>query len=259
VVALLMLWRSRRSWWPGQSGGSEGRLSGAERRIRLLLAVPARRGQLGLLLTALAAATWWVVIGILTQAGFSGNDRYLVLGAALLAIAGGLTWAWAAHVVASVVRRFVGAGPSWASVGSVTAALFTVLFIVFPPFVATVPRVPQTHRALVYQAHLRQDMARAVSELGGPQRVLSCGTVMTEGFQVPMLAWTLGVHTMQVEGSPLDPRNPGPPPNVIFQTRAQRHSHLLPIVRAWKTAHYQLVAHVRTFRVYAQCAGKVSL
>jgi hypothetical protein len=83
---------------------------------------------------------------------------------------------------------------------------------------------------------------------------------MTEGFQVPMVAWTLGVHTVRVDASPL-PGAPLPPaPNVIFQTRAQRHASLLPSVRDWSAAvPYQLVAHVRTFKVYSHCAGKVTL
>jgi hypothetical protein len=46
---------------------------------------------------------------------------------------------------------------------------------------------------------------------------------------------------------------------VIFQTRAQHNAHLLPIVREWKTTNYKLVAHVRTFRVFAHCTGKVTL
>ncbi len=55
---------------------------------------------------------------------------------------------------------------------------------------------------------------------------------MTEGFQVPMLAWTLGVHTTQVQASPVSSAGPPPPaPNVIFQTRAQRNAHLLPLLQ----------------------------
>jgi hypothetical protein len=76
---------------------------------------------------------------------------------------------------------------------------------------------------------------------------------MTEGFQVPMLAWTLGVHTIDVEASPLSVSNPGPAPNVIFQTRAQRNAHLLPVVGAWSTTPYRLVAKTKTFRVFEHC------
>jgi hypothetical protein len=82
---------------------------------------------------------------------------------------------------------------------------------------------------------------------------------MTEGFQVPMLAWNLDVHTARVEASPSSTKQPGTPPNVIFQNRAQRNAHLLPVVGAWKGVRYKRVTHVRTFRVFAQCANKVTL
>jgi hypothetical protein len=74
-----------------------------------------------------------------------------------------------------------------------------------------------------------------------------------------MLAWNLGVRTSWIQAPPAHASNPGVPPNVIFQTRAQRHASLLPIVRAWSGTSYRLVTHVRTFRVYAQCAGGATL
>jgi hypothetical protein len=45
--------------------------------------------------------------------------------------------------------------------------------------------------------------------------------VMTEGFQVPMVAYYLGVHTLQVQAPPSHSPAPPPWPNVILQTRAQ--------------------------------------
>jgi hypothetical protein len=82
---------------------------------------------------------------------------------------------------------------------------------------------------------------------------------MTEGFQVPMLAWNLRVHTIRIEASPLSAANPGPAPNVIFQARPQRHHALLPVVHAWKGVPYRLALREGTFRVYADCASKVAL
>ena len=83
---------------------------------------------------------------------------------------------------------------------------------------------------------------------------------MTEGFQVPLLAWTLGVHTADVQAAPLAGEPLPPAPNVIFQTRAQSNASLLPRVRSWSgTVPYQYVAHARTFRVYSHCAGRVTL
>jgi len=67
------------------------------------------------------------------------------------------------------------------------------------------------------------------------------------------------VRTARLAASPASVRHPGPAPNLIFQTRAQRNAHLLPVVGAWKGVPYKPVAHVRTFRVFASCANKVPL
>ncbi len=77
---------------------------------------------------------------------------------------------------------------------------------------------------------------------------------MTEGFQVPMLAYYLGVHTLTIEASPLTAPPPNTPgPNVVFQTRAQRNAHLLPILHQWSTTSYTQTTTTRTFRVFEHC------
>src|SRR5947209_17491202 len=121
--------------------------------------------------------------------------------------------------------------------------------------------LPRPHRALGSRAGVRSDLSAAVAKAGGAAALLRCGPVMTEGFQVPMVAWTLGVHTLRIEATPS--KTVGPPwPAVILQTRAQSTSHLLPTpaqIITWKQAgaRYRLVAHVRTFRVFSTCAGRV--
>jgi hypothetical protein len=214
-----------------------------------------RRGaaRIELLSLGVLGFAWWIGVAIETQAGFSGNDRYLVLGAALIGIAGGVGWAWGASGVARLLRG------RWRVPAAVLAAVG--VFLAVPPsiFKKGVTSLPATHGALVYQAHLRDDLSRAVSELGGPGRILRCGTVMTEGFQVPMVAWALGVHTVQIEAPPASTANPGPAPNVIFQARANRTAFALPVVQAWTHAGYRLVAHVRTFSVYSSCRDRVAL
>lgn len=247
AVAAFELWRLRSSW-------------------RLSTSPPTYvRGLAGLLATGVVGFGWWIGIGLETQAGFSGNDRYLVLGVALVSITGAVGWGWAAGAVARLVLRLGQRTRSTrrltttALAGVVGLLAVIAMFLAVPPWIGNdVTNVQRTHRALVYQAHLREDLSQAVSELGGANKVLRCGTVMTEGFQVPMVAWTLGVHTLRIAGPPSS--GPAPPaPNVIFQTRAQRNASLLPVVHTWPNVHYQLVAHVRTFRVFASCAGKVTL
>jgi hypothetical protein len=141
-------------------------------------------------------------------------------------------------------------------VSGVAAAMAAALLIAAPSWIGpSVVDIPANHRALVYQAHLREDMSAIVQRLGR-RSILACGTVMTEGFQVPMLAWNLGVHTIRIEAPPTQPGT-GKPPNVIFQTRAQRNATLLPIIRPWHVS-YALVAHQRTFRVYMNCRAKAA-
>jgi hypothetical protein len=234
------LWRTRASWW---------------RRTPL---VAGTRGRLVLLSVGAAGWLWWIGIAILTQAGFSGNDRYLVLGSALISITGGVGWGWGAAAAARLGARYSAAlRRRLASATAVAVALALIVLIAFPPWIGpSIIDVPATHRALVYQAHLREDMSALVTRLGR-KSILGCGTVMTEGFQVPMLAWNLGVHTMRIEAPPTEPGT-GTPPNVIFQTRAQRSAHLLPIIKPWHV-DYDLVAHQRTFRVFMNCRAKAAI
>jgi hypothetical protein len=254
-VAAFGLWRTRGSWWRHEGP--------VDRHIR------ARAWLLGI---GLFGLVWWLGIAFETQAGFSGNDRYLVLGTAPVAIAGGIAWGWFSRSLADWIRRLgarLGSG-----VRRLTAAAFAVpagsvvaiaLFLAVPPWIGTnIVSLPRTHHALVYQAHLREDLTAAVKKAGGANALLHCGngSVMTEGFQVPMVAWTLGVRTLRVEAEPSNLAGP-PWPAVILQARAQSKSTLLPTpqqIIAWEHAgaHYTLVAHVRTFRVFSTCAGKVT-
>ncbi|MGA2928461.1 MAG: hypothetical protein ABSG43_21210 [Solirubrobacteraceae bacterium] len=251
VVAAFGLWRGRATWW------RQAALSPATRARAWLLGV----GVFGYL--------WWFGIALETQAGFSGNNRYLVLGSAPVAIAGAIGWGWLAQAAAAVLRRLValaGALRRLATVQLVVpggAAVAVALFLAVPPWIGqNVISLPRTHHALVYQAHLREDLTAAVRDAGGAGTLLKCGSVMTEGFQVPMVAWTLGVRTLRVEAEPSGLAGP-PWPNVILQARAQSDSTLLPTpaqIIAWERAgaHYTLVAHTRTFRIFSTCGDKAS-
>jgi hypothetical protein len=231
---------------------------------RRALSRPRRQAMAGIAIAAALGFGWWVVISVMTQLGFSGNDRYLILGAGLVEIAGGVGWGWAALELSRALPKLlgrVGAAPGRLLTnlaGWSIAAVVAVVFLLFPTWLGGLVHLRKVHRALVYQAHLRTDMARAVQEAGGASKVKSCGSVMTEGFQVPMLAWQLGVHTLQIEAPPAGGAPP-PPPNVIFRTRAQSNATPLPLLSDWPHTNYQRVVHVRTFSVYSNCTGNVTL
>ena len=219
---------------------------------------PREHALAGVVATGVLGLTWWVLIAILTQAGFSGNDRYLVLGAALIEIAGGVGFGWLAAVLAreaakrSGFVRTLGAG---AGAGVLAALVMALVYVFVPnPVGRSLIDIQRTHRSLVYQAQLRTGATNAVARLGGKSRIYACGTVMTEGFQVPLVAYALGVHADQVQAAPLTlPPSGSAGPNVIFQARENRHAHRLPALRDWPETSYRLVARNRTFRIYEHC------
>ena len=239
AVAAWGLWSTRPRW-----------------RGRRTLPVQAK-ARATLLALGLFGFVWWLGIAVETQDGFSGNQRYLVLGTACLAIAGGVAWGWLASTVAAWLRAPRRLSGAVAAVPAGTTVALG-LFLAVPPWIGhDIVSLPRTHRALVYQAHLRQDLAAAIRRSGGAAALLRCGTVMTEGYQVPMVAYQLGVHILRIEAPP--PAIVGPPwPDVILQTRAQSNSTLLPLapqILAWEHegAHYRLLARVGTFRVFSTC------
>jgi hypothetical protein len=139
-------------------------------------------------------------------------------------------------------------------------AIAALAFLLLPNFVGTnLIDIQRTHRSLVYQAQLREDVTRIVSDYGGPKKLLACGTVMTEGFQVPLVAWTLGTHTEQIVPPPAGTLAPASiAPNVILQARDTRHAALLPLpamIINWERegVHYRLVTHQRTYRLFTAC------
>ncbi len=138
------------------------------------------------------------------------------------------------------------------------------LFIAWPPWIGNnIISLPRTHHALVYQAHLRADLNTLIQRMGGAKRVLACGTVMAEGFQVPMVAWALDVPILRVEAQPPIVDAPAPWPNTIFQDQDTGSAALLPAGQTiidWvhDGAHYRTYdLHQRTFGLFSTCPAKV--
>ena len=105
IVAAVGLWRTRASWW------------------RQSPMTPPTRGRMWLLIIGGYGLVWWLIIAFETQAGFSGNDRYLVFGTAAVAIAGGVGWGWAMRSAARGVRWLAERSPRLAGLAAPRVAL----------------------------------------------------------------------------------------------------------------------------------------
>jgi hypothetical protein len=246
VLALAaVLWRDRRR----------------ERGWRAALAAPRTRALVVAAGCGFGGVAWFVIIAIETQAHFSGNSRYLVLGDALVDLCGAVGFGWLAIVLGSAGIRLVHRASVGAAQGLIVGAcaLVAAIFVFAPNFIGNnLISLPATHRSLNYQAQLRTGMQKLIAQYGGPERVLACGHVMTEGFQVPMVAYYLNTRTAYIGAPPAAGDPPGPAPNVILQTRDTRSASLLPYLSWWPHVHYHYVASSGPVHMFTNCPSSSS-
>ncbi len=199
-----------------------------------LLFVPAGLGLLAIrtrqaALVAAAALAWLVLVAAMSEAGFSGEERYALPGAVLLAVAGGVGLA-----------RLATSGP-----GHVATAGVGVLVAAFGAFgVARIadlgPRLASAHR-------LAADLPRVIDAAGGRTAVLGCGRPAVGRYRGPLLAYHLGVSKSAV-------RADGAPGGVSFRSRLRAGQPLSPP----RDPAARPVAAVGRWRVEGRCASAPS-
>jgi hypothetical protein len=186
---------------------------------------------------ALAAITvlWVAEVAIMTNDGFSGNARYLILPAALACLLAGVGVGWAIRAVAGAPR------------GAAAAALVVAAAVGFGA--PSVHRLPAVRDAVRYEANLTDGLSAAVSQAGGAKRLLACGDPYTGAFQVPSLAWQLHVHTSRIQ---LAPERPA----VVFRARNVPTDRVHPsLVNLGGEAAVRTLANVDGWRIVGACRG----
>ena len=224
---------------------------------RAALRRPRTRALSAAALCGIAGLAWFAIIALETQAHFSGNDRYLVLGDALVDLCGAVGFGWlAVELLRLVVKLWRGAGAIVGALAGVICALVAAVFVFAPNFIGSkLISLPATHGSLHYQAQLRSGVQGAISSYGGPDKIKACGHVMTEGFQVPMVAYYLNTRTAYIGAPPAPGQSPGAAPNVILQTRDTRSASLLPYLSWWPHVHYHYVGTFGPFHMFTHCVA----
>lgn len=157
---------------------------------------------------AAAGAAWILLVALMCQlAGFSGEPRYALPGACLIA----LTGAWAGK---TAIETGFPARP-WRV--AVAAALLLALLVPRLDDLAGV-RDAQTH-----QHDLQRDLATLIEALGGREAVLACGTPFVGPYRGPLMA-----HRLEVEKRRVEPDDPPVPPGTVFQSRRTEGAPLEP-------------------------------
>ncbi len=150
-------------------------------------------------LPALAGTAWIALVALMAEAGFSGEERYALPGAALVAVTGGVGVARLVSVVSArpAVRWTVAAG----------------LLAVLGGFAgAGAARTAELGSALASSDRLASDLPSAIAAAGGRAVVLRCGRPAVGRLRGPLLAYHLAVPKAVV-------RADGQPAAVTFRSR----------------------------------------
>ncbi len=176
-----------------------------------------RRAAFGL---ALGGAVWVLEVAVMTNDGFSGNTRYLIMPAAIACVVAGIGIGW---FVRALPRRVVGGAVAVAVLALVAATGFAA---------PSVHRLEAVRASVYYQARLADGLADAVARAGGRDRLLACGTPYTGAFQVPAVAWLLHQHTTAVRSASAPGDAPAKIPAVVFRSKTTSTSHPVPPIES---------------------------
>jgi hypothetical protein len=162
-----------------------------------------------LALAALGLA-WFVLVAVMTEAGFAGNQRYLIVTTAVVCVLGGMGAVRVLQGVEWLAARRLGARRARPAV---MAALLLGVLVASPTIVAKADNTARVQGGLEHEAYLWADLKGLIDEAGGQDRLLACGGVFSGPFQTQMVAYELGIHGIQVGWKVT------PPPGVTFRTR----------------------------------------
>jgi len=184
----------------------------------VLRGAPWRREQRVVLALLAGGAIWVAEVALMTNDGFSGNSRYLIMPAAIACVLGGVALGWVVRALPAALTRRPFVVPLIAVVAAVGFAA------------PSVHRVDNVRDSVYYQARLKDGLSGVIERAGGRDRLLACGTPYTGAFQVPAVAWQLGVHTTVVQSASAEGDAPPRVPAVVFRSRTTSTSHAVPLL-----------------------------
>ena len=159
----------------------------------------------------LGGFSWLLLVAGMTQAGYAGNYRYLIVTTAAGSVVGGIGAARVLRWLADGGARRLGrpeAGPVAA-----TTALMLSLAISAPFIIEKGDNIKRVLGGLRHEGEIYGDFRGLVDKAGGRKRLLACGGVFSGPFQTQMVAFELHLHGIRVGWR----ETPGP--GVAFRTR----------------------------------------
>jgi hypothetical protein len=195
------------------------------------LAIALRRRDRVLAALAVGGAAWVAFVALMSEAGYSGEERYLFPAAAVAAVLAGVGAASLARLAAER-----GLPRTATAVGVVTVALAVAL--------PAVPEAREAAREVAYAAEMQRDLRTVVDRAGGAVRLRRCGSVYAGRYRFPAVAWRLRIHIADVS---LRPATSG----TILRSRLRRESVPSPDIPPGSA--YRTVARAGAWEVLATC------
>lgn len=181
---------------------------------------------------ALAAGglAWFALVAVMTEAGFAGNQRYLIVTTAVVSVLGGMGVVLVLEAVRRLGGRVLGPARAWAPVA---LALLAGVGVALPTVVAKANNFGRVTGGLEHEAYLWHDLKGLIEEAGGKEAILACAKVWSGPFQTQMVGYELGIHGLDVGW--FEP----PAPGALFRTRTVPDG---PLVTTPNDDRYRLVA-----------------
>ena len=154
---------------------------------------------------------WLLLVAGMTEGGYAGNQRYLIVTTTAVCVLGGVG---VGRIFQALQNRATGLAGSPRTGLVAAVAVFVLLSTALVPVVdQKVDNARLTLQRLRYEASIWSGLREVVHKAGGKDVLLACGGVYSGPFQTQMVAYTLGIHGIQVGWTET------PAPGVAFRTR----------------------------------------
>ena len=204
-----------------------------------------RRSDRPVLVLFAGGCAWFALVAVMTEAGYAGNQRYLIVSLTACTVLAGVGAAFVLRATGALAGRLT--GRSWATRAAIIGAATVGAFLVVAPvmgqkgdsFVET--RFVQVRKLVAHEVSLWPNLEKVIAAAGGKERLKACGGLYSGPYQTQMVAYELGVHGAQVrslEGTP--------PPGAAFRTRTIPTG---PLVIELTDRRYEQIARVGKWRV----------
>ncbi len=167
-----------------------------------------------------AGLAWLALVAIMTEQGYAGNQRYLIVTTAAICVLGGVGFGHIFEGLRIGVTRLTKRPTAGLAAAS---AVFGLGLVALTPVIKDkVDNTGETAEKLEYEASLWANLPEAIEKAGGRDVLLRCGSVYSGPFQTQMVAYELGVHGLDVAALV-----PTVPPGLAFQTHTVRDGPLV--------------------------------